>query len=90
MKKLLCLLVGLLLLISLSGCDVNKSPAENISQYKGALVYIGDEIVHGDRFNYYYDKDTKVMYVANDSYYSGGITPLYNADGTLRLYEEVD
>lgn len=31
-----------------------------------------------------YDRYTKVMYVAN---YQGGITPLYNADGTLRLYE---
>lgn len=31
------------------------------------------------------DNDTKVMYVY--SYY-GGFTPLYNADGTLKLYKD--
>lgn len=30
------------------------------------------------------DMDTKVMYYS----YNKGITPIYNSDGTLRLYEE--
>lgn len=33
----------------------------------------------------YYDKNTKVMYYAACYY---GITPIYNADGTLKLYED--
>jgi hypothetical protein len=38
---------------------------------------------------YYYDKDTKVMYAVFTGYNDGGgMTPLYNPDGTLKLYEE--
>lgn len=35
-----------------------------------------------------YDNDTKVKYLVIDSTYGGGITPLYNADGTLQIYGE--
>lgn len=31
-----------------------------------------------------YDKETKVMYILSEP---GVLTPLYNADGTLRLYD---
>jgi hypothetical protein len=49
------------------------------------LVYIGRQ----DGMRYYYDKDTKVMYVVYTGYQEGGgMTPLYNPDGTLKLYEE--
>lgn len=34
----------------------------------------------------YYDKNTKVMYCLINEYSS--ITPIYNADGMLKLYEE--
>lgn len=33
-------------------------------------------------------KDTKVKYLIIVSGYKFGITPLYNADGTLQVYEE--
>lgn len=36
-----------------------------------------------------YHKDTKVMYaVSNRRYNRGVFSPLYNADGTLQIYEE--
>lgn len=35
-----------------------------------------------------YAKDTKVKYLIITSNYKFGITPLYNADGTLQVYEE--
>lgn len=36
-----------------------------------------------------YDNYTKVMYhISNGSYNRGNLTPLYNADGTLRVWEE--
>lgn len=35
-----------------------------------------------------YANDTKVKYFVNTSGYRTGITPLYNADGTLQIYEE--
>ena len=34
----------------------------------------------------YYDRNTKVMYCLINEY--SGITPIYNADGTLKLYKE--
>ena len=34
-----------------------------------------------------YANDTGVMYYIFSKGYQGGITPLYNADGTLQIYE---
>jgi len=34
-----------------------------------------------------YANDTRVMYFYFDGSYTGGITPLYNADGTLQIWE---
>lgn len=38
-----------------------------------------------DRIGVFVDPDTGVMYY--QARFDGGITPLYNADGTLRVYE---
>ena len=35
-----------------------------------------------------YDKDTKVMYYFIDDAYQMALTPIYNSDGTIRLYED--
>lgn len=35
-----------------------------------------------------YANDTKVKYFVEDGSYSFSITPLYNTDGTLQVYEE--
>ena len=35
-----------------------------------------------------YANDTKVKYLIRSAGYQYGITPLYNADGTLQIYEE--
>lgn len=34
----------------------------------------------------FYDKETGVMYIENTA--KGGIFPMYNADGTLKIYKE--
>lgn len=34
-----------------------------------------------------YDKNTKVMYFEKWNTYQFGITPIYNADGTVKLYD---
>lgn len=34
----------------------------------------------------FYDKETGVMYIENTSH--GGVSPMYDADGTLRIYKE--
>lgn len=85
LKALLGLLLVFLLLLPLASCRDHNATVENPSQDINTLVYIGSQ---DNRFYYYYDRDTKVMYVVYSSLYKGGITPLYNEDGTLKLYKE--
>lgn len=44
------------------------------------------------RGTYYiaYANDTKVKYLISTSNYKFGITPLYNSDGSLQIYGEVE
>lgn len=85
--KVLGLLLVFLLLLPLVSCRGHNATVENPSQDINTLVYIGSQ---GDRFHYYYDRDTKVMYVVYAKGNHGGFTPLYNEDGTLKLYKEVE
>lgn len=43
---------------------------------------------YGNAYYIVYAKDTKVKYFIRLSGNQYGITPLYNADGTLQIYEE--
>ena len=81
-KILGLILVGILLLPLASCSSQHNAKVDNPNKDINTLVYIGSQ---DKQFYYYYDTDTKVIYVR--SYY-GGMTPLYNPDGTLKLYEE--
>lgn len=35
-----------------------------------------------------YDKDTKVMYYISSGSHKSGISPIYNTDGTVKIYQE--
>lgn len=81
MKKFL--IVGLLSVFLLTGCG-----------YKEGEEILNDDFVMierkgDDHFSTYkvYDKETKVIYLYVVNYNAAGITPLYNADGTLQIYE---
>lgn len=92
-KLLTIILMVTLSITSLTACgheDNNKENKEKIIfdtfivEEKGSLnkplYYIDSYIV--------YDKKTKVkyfLYICGDT---SGITPLYNADGTLQIYED--
>ena len=45
-------------------------------------IYIGDKDTE-----VLYDKNTKVMYFVKRTGYQFGITPIYNSDGTVKLYD---
>jgi hypothetical protein len=85
-KKILGLILVGILLLPLASCDLQQNAkVDKPSEDTNILVYIGRQ----GRMDYYYDKDTKVMYVIFSDYQEGGgMTPLYNPDGTLKLYEE--
>ena len=78
MKKLLVVLACIVVL--LVGCGagyVNKEEAFYTVVYSDGSYLI------------VYDNYTKVMYHMSDGKYNrGNLTPLYNADGTLRTWED--
>ena len=51
------------------------------------FVCIGTSSTFNGGYMLFYDKSTKVMYLFVKHGYGAGFTPLYNADGTLKLYE---
>lgn len=53
------------------------------SESSNNMVYPFEEIESNLSSAVFYDQETKVMYV---KFYRGGCMPLYNADGTLKLY----
>lgn len=87
MKKFLLLIITVL---CLSGCSEeqghpNKNDNTYREQFAGGYFTVLEK---WDRSNYIvYANDTKVKYFFK---YGGsvlGITPLYNADGSLQIYE---
>ena len=76
-KKLIILLLCLL-----TGCV----PQESDEGYITPNVYRID--CDGD-FDYIVDKDTGVVYLMYLGYCKYGITPCYNADGTLKTVDDI-
>ena len=60
--------------------DYNKTPHHDEDEDMLTVLYVADN------HRIFYDTETGVMYVEYSSH--GGITPMYNPDGSLRIYEE--
>lgn len=91
-KKLIALLMICLILFSLVGCGKSYQEATNPKEShigKGYFTTV-EQWGGGGGYDYYivYANDTKVMYFIIGDGYTSGITPLYNADGTLQIYDE--
>lgn len=79
MKKILAVIACLGIL--LAGCGAGYTTKQEETFYTTVYDGPGYEIL--------YDNRTRVMYHMSDSSYNrGNLTPLYNADGTLRVWEE--
>ena len=94
-KKILAAIVAGLICVSAAGCGnvtyqeaINKT-AENNKNFCGGyfteLVNWKDN--NGRKYYIVYANDTKVKYFIRDGGYQFGITSLYNADGTLQVYD---
>lgn len=98
-KKLIILLATCILMFSLVGCG-NKTSYQESSEIASSITNDSNGYFtlirewEGKGYNTYqivYANDTKVMYlisynnICNQGAY--GITPLYNADGTLQIYD---
>lgn len=80
-KTILVIAMALILIVALAGCGMKEeSPDKSIDtgfrmleRHAGTDTFVT------------YDKTTGVMYFAN---IHGGVTPIINADGSPRIWEE--
>lgn len=83
-KRISTAVLAVVMVVCLSGCGQevqDKSDKDSQSMFVCVETTMNWKVV--------YHKDTKVMYaVSNRRYNRGVFTPLYNADGTLQIYEE--
>lgn len=89
MKKKLTLLTILLILV-LVGCGTTTTTYEDEEKnFWDKFVVVENYGNMNDGSLYIvYDKDTKVEYYIVHAYCRFGISPIYNADGTIKVYEE--
>lgn len=73
MKKLLILP---LLLLLVTGCNISTNNETERNEIGNTDIY------------FYTDEETCTEYIVYDDWYSGGITPRLNRDGTIMLNEE--
>ena len=93
-KKILAIIMAATMALSIFGCtsyqeDVDISQ-ENYSFCNGYFTVINEWRDWHRRYRIAYANDTKVKYFIAynvDSESQFGITPLYNADGTLQVYD---
>lgn len=86
-KKILAVILGLTLCLGMTGCTKGDiEPESNILGNKYIdLVTIYKDDKHDTEVPY--DRNTKVMYFLKWNGYQFGITPIYNSDGTVKLYD---
>ncbi len=93
-KKILAALISGILTFSCAGCSTTYQEATGQTESKSDDSFAGDyftTIVEWGTIPTYrivYANDTKVKYFVFIDGHKGGISPLYNADGSLQLYEE--
>ena len=86
-KKILAVALVLTLSFGMTGCTKGDIEPESSCF---ANKYIDLVTIYKDNNHYtevLYDKNTKVMYFAKWTTYQFGITPIYNSDGTVKLYD---
>ena len=88
MRRIIAILCVYLLL---TGCGTRYEDAEDTLKVTGGgyftLIKTWSEDFESS-YKIVYANDTKVKYLIWRSGYKGGITPLYNADGSLQVYGE--
>ena len=88
MKRMAYLLLSIILILGLSGCGHHvMDPDYNATITKSE--YFEAEIVEHTNTGYVIrDTKTNVLYIIIDGYRGSMIMPIYNADGSLKLYEK--
>ena len=86
-KKILAVVLVLTLCLGMTGCkkgDIEPESSILGNKYIDLVTIYKDD---GQSTGVLYDKNTKVMYFVRWGDYQFGITPIYNSDGTVKLYD---
>ena len=91
-KKIVLVLILCAIATMLCGCstsyeEANMNPDNYLSKGYFTVIKEWDGGVNFPLEQIVYANDTGVMYYVYAYGYRGGITPLYNADGTLQIYK---
>lgn len=86
-RKMLAIIIALVMCVSLLTAFCKKSDLD-VQSKSGTFILVETGSISGSYLDQYimYDPDTMVMYSYLGGSHSGGITVMYNADGTLKLY----
>lgn len=90
-KKILVLLSTLIIVGSVTGCGGEiQDPEFNVKNIHSYYfdVEVVEELANNTGF-ICRDKNTDVLYVAINGYSSALMTPIFESDGTPKLYEEM-
>ena len=101
-KKILAIALSLVLCFELTGCSSQQSTVEltecssqqsTVELTENDINNYIDLVVICERYTsvlglaaVVYDRNTGVMYLIKMSGYQFGISPIYNSDGTIKLY----
>ena len=90
MKKILCFLMALIMILTLASCI--KKSGDNAYHSSRFIVASENQGARNNPFSYYtetvfYDKETGVMYLGVRAGSQLAMTVLLNADGTPMLYK---
>ena len=88
-KKILLLTTSVILSMGLAGCASN-SASNSFSCLANDFTVVEEKESNflGDYSKIIYDNETKVEYLIIYDGYRCGITPIYNADSTVKVYQE--
>ena len=89
-KKILLLTTSVILSMGLMGCASN-SASNSLRCLVNDFTVVEEKENNsflGARSQIIYDNETKVEYLIIYDSYRCGITPIYNTDGTVKVYQE--
>lgn len=86
-KKIAAIVLGLSICFCMTGCESEGEDITPEDNVLGNKYFDLVNIYESGYTNVAYDKNTNVMYFLRSNGNSFGITPIYNSDGTLKLYD---
>lgn len=90
MRKIIAFSVVLVLMFSLSGCGTSRMSNIDANLKKTHSKYFDVAVIEdlGGGSFIVMDKNTSVLYLFIHGYQASAMTPIYNSDGTVMLYQD--